>query len=129
MLNRKNIAIVLVVLSLMGIQYYFGPKRVITKTKEVVKLVEVVDRDIKIVEKDGKKVTIIKERQKRQIDRTKQNSREVIPIKKDWLVGISRSLTSDTYSTQVYRRVIFDLHVGMYASTSGELGLGLMYRF
>ena len=129
MLNRKNLFLTLGVVALMGIQYYFGPKRVITKTKEVIKLVEVIDRDIVIVEKDGKKVTKIKERQKRRVDKDKQNSREVIPVKKDWLVGVSRSLNDDQYTGQVYRRVLFDLHVGFYASTEGEFGVGLIYQF
>ena len=127
MLNKKNIYIGLFIVALMGLQYWFGPKRVITKTEVKTKLVEVIKRDIEIIErKDGSKVTRIKERQDRQVDKHKRSSREVIPVKKDWLVGISRSLTSDEYTGQVYRRVLFDLHVGLYATTNKEIGFGLI---
>ena len=130
MLNRKNVAIVLLIISLMGLQYFFGPKKVVVKTKEVVKLVEVIDRDVVIIEKkDGTKVTKIKERQTRQKDTKRSSERSVTPVKKEWIVGVSRSLNSDEYTGQVFRRVLFDLHVGAYATTKGEFGVGVVYQF
>ena len=130
-MKKSNIALIVLFVGLTSTaQYFFGPKRVITKTKEVVKIVEVIDRDIEIIEtKDGTKVTKIKERSKKSSESTKLNSREVIPLDKKWLIGVSTSLTDQEYRLDISRRIIGGIYVGAYASTEKEFGVSVSLNF
>lgn len=120
--NAKFIC-VMVGVAIGALLVYFYKESNVIEVDKIQERERVVTR---IVERpDGSKTTeIIK-------DSTKTEQHLKKASKKDWTVGVSSSINERVpiYGVQVSRRIIFDLNVGAYAKTDGELGVMVSYSF
>lgn len=142
-----------------GIGYYMAPEKVVEKTKtvtvvktvEVVKEVRDVDRDVETKTRikenpDGSRETIVTERDRsREVvrrdteterDETKTEAKErvVSRSKKAWLAtaGVGAKLNeldSQIFIGAIHRRIIGEVYLGVWATSTGEVGVGATIRF
>lgn len=99
------------------------------KESNIISVDKVVNRDrvvTRIVERPGQKITEIIKDSTKIVEHLENKS-----PKKDWTVGVTSTLneTVPVYGIQVSRRIIFDLSVGVFATTEGSLGALVQYSF
>jgi hypothetical protein len=107
----------------------FVPKE--KEIKEVVKYKERVRVVKRIVERpDGtKETTEITDSEKNFL----KDKELKVSYKKDWNIGVGRSIYSrnnpDSYTVMIQRRILGDLHIGVYGRTDLEVGALISYSF
>ena len=111
-------------------QYYFGPKKVVVKTEQVIKYREVKDRIVeRITKPDGTVIERESEHSRTESEEHERTSKAVSPKNKDWLVGITYGLDENEYGAHVSRRILGDLYLGAYGTTNREYGLSISVNF
>lgn len=138
-MNRNSIIALIILTGVAyGIGRYLQPAEVITK--EVVKEVEVIKKDVKIVERIIKRPdgTIIEDRTTEdrtstEIKKETDKSTQIVALKPQWhihgMAGTSvRNFGEINYGFGVERRILGSLFVGVYANTKQEVGLSAGYE-
>lgn len=127
----KKISSYIIVLAIgAALGTYFDAKHTI-ETKVVTKdRIKTVVKEVITERPDGTTVT---ERHTTKDEKKKQvaNSKESIPVKKDWGVSVKTDLFRpvSVYTLEVHRRVFSDLYVSAYGRTDNTLGVGLTFFF
>jgi len=134
-MSKTKISIVVISLVLLSsvLTYFFAPKKV--EYKEKIKVVEVVKQEVRTITKfekrpDGTTTKTITEEtiNENKKSSSKELSKKITPIKKDWFVTGTYSIDND-YSISVQRRIILDLYAGIYARSDKEIGITVSYSF
>lgn len=127
----KKIASYVVVLGIgAALGTYFDGKHVIEQTVVSQDRTKTTITEVITERPDGTKVTerlIDKKEKKDQVS----NSKESIPTKPNWGVGIKYDLFTPTpvWQAEVNRRIIWDLYVSVYGRTDGTIGAGVTIFF
>lgn len=126
-----------------GLGRYLQPAEVRTETKEVVKEVEKIKRDIVIVEREIKNpdgtITIdrrTEDKSEEAVTRDKKSESESIvkAAKPDWKVDVIAQASKlepspESYGVHVSRRILGSVFIGAYGDTNKKFGLSVGYEF
>lgn len=141
---KKHKTIIFVGFILLALGYLIGrylqPAKIEIKKEEVIKEVEVLKKDIKIVERevvrpDGtkEKERIIEDRSQETVKKEKESKEKTsVSNKPDWKVsGIAGidNFGQNVYGLQVERRVFGPVFVGVVGLTSKTAGLTISFEF
>ena len=120
MSNTLKIALISCLAGIVIGHWGFGP-RIITEIEEKVKTVT---RTVIKENPDGSKETIIDEK-------TEADSSTIEKVaQKDWRVTAGSGIVpKQSYQLAVHKRIIGDIYVGAFGSTTGSYGISLGFRF
>lgn len=125
----KYIAAPLIIFALgVGVGKYITPSGSKETSKETDKNHETIDRDV--TAPDGTKIHehIVKDETKK-----KESSTTIVENKPNWRVaalgGYSFKSNTMVYGASVEKRVLANIHVGVWGTTERELGLSVGYEF
>ena len=124
-----------------GIGRYLQPAQIKIKKEEVIKEVEVVQKDIRIVEreiirpdgtKEKEKITEDKSQESTKKERDTKESTQVVNTKPDWRINGLTALNNNrniVYGLQVERRILGPISIGAWGVTDSTIGLSVGVEF
>lgn len=143
---NKYLSALVALLVVAGLGYGFGrymqPAKIQIKKEEVIKEVEVVKKDVVVVEKittnkDGTTVverrTEDKSTERSSTDTRTKESTLVINVKPQWrvqgMVGYRGQLDRPMYGAGIERRILGPVFVGAWGNTEKQFGLSAGFEF
>lgn len=139
----RNIAIVGLLLLAVGYGTgrYLQPAKIQIKKEEVIKEVEVIKKDIRIVEREITRPDGTKEKERITEDKSQESTKKekdtkestlIANKKPDWRVNGLAALNNDrnvVYGLQVERRILGPISVGAFGLTDTTVGLSVGLEF
>lgn len=127
---NKYVVILLAWVFTCVLAYMYGMEKANVQKPEQTKKEETTDKETQviteIIERPGEKITVIKE-----VEVTKTQVKVDIKEKKlDWAMAVSKSINKDNeYMFQVNKRIVGDVFVGAYGTTSSNFGVTVGVTF
>lgn len=139
----RNVAIVGLLLLVVGYGTgrYLQPAKIQIKKEEVIKEVEVIKKDIRIVEREITRPDGTKEKERITEDKSQESTKKekdtkestlIANKKPDWRVNGLAALNNDrniVYGLQVERRILGPISVGAFGLTDTTVGLSVGIEF